>query len=74
MSISSISPVTSVSYQPTETAAQEATETKAATAQEAAHGDQQAVRKLANEERDAQAAARKSPSPPGVGAFVDVLA
>jgi hypothetical protein len=84
MSVGAVSPVTSVSYRPTETRAQEAMETRAVTVQEAAHGDQEAMRKLANEKsanlefanekRDAEAAARKSPSPPGVGAFVDVLA
>lgn len=72
MSVSSINAVAGVQYNSVGDAAQEAAETKATTMQEAAHGDQQAIRKLAKEQELEQVSA---PSPqPGVGGTVDTLA
>jgi hypothetical protein len=73
MSISSVGPVTGVPNS-FAAAAQEATETSATTKQEAAHGDQQAIRKLANQGQQQQTPVATPTSQPGVGGTVDSLA
>jgi hypothetical protein len=73
-SITGISAVSDVQQSVAAAAAQEASETQATTMQEAARGDQQAVRRLAKEQGQQQPAAPAPTSQPNTSGLVDALA